>query len=60
MKRPQDVVKQLDLPDSEPNDEIFLTMVLDSFEQAPALGMDESVQHLVAFDSVGLFIVAIR
>lgn len=55
MKRPQDVVKQLDLPDSEPNDEIFLTMVLDSFEQAPTLGMDESVQHLVAFHSVSDF-----
>lgn len=46
VKRPQDVVKQLGLPDSESNDEIFLTMVLDSFEQAPALGMDESAQKV--------------
>ena len=48
---------QLDLPDDLP--EVFLTLSLESFEQAPALGMDEGQQPLSwmewAWEDDGLF-----
>ena len=48
VKNPQDVCKQLELPDQQ---ELFLTISLESFEQLPTLGMEEGVQLLDVLQS---------